>query len=93
MVEEIHLLKNLEEVKLVTLINPRANIFSFIKRKKFPKETIIKISDLSFSEKDRPTSPIMRIIAGDMKYYMHKNSKVQDFELLRAVLTPEVNKI
>ena len=93
MIEEIHLMRNLEEIKIVTLMNPKTNIFSFIRRKTFPKEVIVKIKDMRFSEKDRAASPIMRIVGNETKYYLHKNSKVQDFELLRAVFTPGVNKI
>ncbi len=55
---------------------------------------MVKISDVKFSEKDKPNSPIIRIIAGDQRYYLHKNmSKVQDFELLKAVMSPHIRKI
>jgi hypothetical protein len=36
----------------------------------------------------------MRIIVGDKRYYMHKHmSRVEDFELLKAVLSPHISKI
>jgi len=57
-------------------------------------EVVAKISDVTFSEKDKPNSPIMRIIVGEKRFYLHKNmSKVQDFELLKAVMSPHVSKI
>jgi hypothetical protein len=57
-------------------------------------EVVAKISDVTFSEKDKPNSPIMRIIVGDKRFYLHKNmSRVQDFELLKAVMSPHVSKI
>ena len=57
-------------------------------------ECLAKISDIQFSEKDTPNSPIIRILVGDKRFYLHKNmSKVQDFELLKAVLSANVSKI
>ena len=93
MIEEIQLLNNLEEVRFITLQNTKSNIFALIRRNQFRKEFVVKIGDIAYSEKDRAASPIMRIIAGNTRLYLHKNSKVQDFELLKAVFTPGVNKI
>ena len=53
-----------------------------------------KIADVKYSEKDDPKSPILRIIVGDKRYFCHKNaSLIQDFELLKAILTPGVERI
>ena len=68
------------------------SIFSMFNKR--DTEVVAKISDVTFSEKDKPNSPIMRIIVGEKRFYLHKNmSKVQDFELLKAVMSPHVSKI
>ena len=68
------------------------SIFSMFNKR--DTEVVAKISDVTFSEKDKPNSPIMRIIVGDKRFYLHKNmSRVQDFELLKAVMSPHVSKI
>eukprot|EP00347_Sterkiella_histriomuscorum_P003323 403364726 len=91
LVSEIELLRNLEEVKIRTVLNDKTNAFRFGRK---DTEQIIPIRDLRYSEKDKPDSPILRIIVGDKKYFCHKNaSLIQDFELLKAILTPNVHKI
>ena len=80
LVSEIELLKNGEDIKIKTILNHRSSsiftLFGMLKESK-TSESIFKIADVRFSEKDQPNSPIMRIIAGDKRYYMHKNmSKV-----------------
>ena len=95
---EIELLRNCEEIRIRTVLNQRVpSIFNVFGKKKSEDTTgdiVVKISDVKFSEKDKPNSPIMRIIAGDKRYYLHKNmSKVQDFELLKAVMSDNIKKI
>jgi len=89
-------MRNMEEIRIRTILNDRTNVFSYF-RKNTPDSTgdvIVKIADVKFSEKDQPNSPIMRIIAGDKRYYIHKNmSLVSDFELLKAVMSPNIKKI
>lgn len=90
-------MKNLEEIRITTVLQDRMNIFNLFKifkRSDDHNEVVAKISDVRFSEKDKPDSPILRIMVGDKKFYLHKNlSRVHDFELLKAVLSPDVNKI
>lgn len=88
-------MKNLEEVKIKTILKDKSNLFSFLRGSSGPpKEFIAKISDISFSDKDIPNSPIIRIMIGDKRYYCHKNrSAVHDYDLLKAIFTPGVNKI
>ncbi|TNV81271.1 hypothetical protein FGO68_gene2068 [Halteria grandinella] len=104
LVSEIELLSNLEEIRIKTVLQQRMSFSSLVKRYQIKNnieekigdgdEYVVKISDVMFSEKDKPNSPIMRIIAGEKRFYLHKNmSKVQDFELLRAIFSPHVNKI
>ena len=96
---EIELLKNCEEIRIRTVLNDRVpTVFNLFGKKAAadttPGDVIVKIADVRFSEKDQPNSPIMRIIAGDKRYYIHKNmSKVQDFELLKAVMSENIKKI
>ena len=78
---EIELLKNCEEIRIRTVLNQRVpsvfNVFGKKKSEDNEGDIVVKISDVKFSEKDKPNSPIMRIIAGDKRYYLHKNmSKV-----------------
>ena len=97
MVSEIELLKNCEEIRIRTVLNDRVpTVFNLFGKKSADTtgDVIVKISDVRFSEKDQPNSAIMRIIAGDKRYYIHKNmSKVQDFELLKAVMNEKIKKI
>ena len=99
LVSEIELLRNCEEIRIRTVLNQRVpSVFSAFgsskKQEDNSSDIIVKIADVRFSEKDQPTSPIMRIIAGDKRYYLHKNmSRVQDFELLKAVMSDNIRKI
>ena len=98
MVSEIELLKNLEEIRIKTVLQDKGSVFTMFgkanKNQDNSQYKVVKIADVKFSEKDKPNSPIMRIIAGDQRYYLHKNmSRVQDFELLRAIMSPYVRKI
>lgn len=88
-------MKNLEEIRIKTILQERMNIFSLFKKgDHHHNEVVANISEVRFSDKDTPNSPIMRIMVGDKRFYMHKNlSRVQDFELLKAVLSPDVKKI
>ncbi|CDW86762.1 UNKNOWN [Stylonychia lemnae] len=91
LISEIELLPNLEEVKIRTILNDKVNIF---RSNKIQSEITAKISEVKYSEKDKPNSPILRVLVGDTRYYCHKNaSKIQDFELLKAILTPNVSRI
>ena len=78
LISEIQLLRNLEEIKIKTILNDRLSIFG--KKSNNSNSTdgeiIVKIADVHFSDKDKPSSPIMRIMAGDKRYYMHKNMSV-----------------
>ena len=86
-------MENLEEVRIKTIFQSRTSLFS-LGGNQDSGEVVAKIGEVRFSEKDKPGSPIMRILVGDKRYYMHKNmSRVQDFELLKAVLSPNVNRI
>jgi len=93
LVKQMELMSSMEEVRITTVLHER-NSFSFLGKSSADTQVVAPISDLSFSEKDNPNSAIMRIIVGSKRYYMHKNmSKVQDFELLKAVLSPQVERI
>ena len=94
LVAEIELLKNLEEVRITTVLQSKTNLMSFKGGAQGGNSVIAKISDVRYSDKDAPNSAILRIVVGDKRYYCHKNaSLVQDFELLKAVLDPKVSKI
>jgi hypothetical protein len=95
LVSQIDLLKNCEEIRIRTVLNNRS-VFNLFGKKNDDStgDVIVKIADVRFSEKDKPNSPIMRILAGDKRYYIHKNmSTVQDFELLKAVMSENIRKI
>ena len=84
----------MEEVRIRTILHQTNSLFSYIRFSKQPTEVVAKIADVSFSEKDKPESPMMRIIVNGQKYYCHKNaSLLQDMELLKAVLQPNVHRI
>ncbi len=92
MVSDIELLKNMEEIRIKTILQNKMKIFG--NKESTSNEVIAKISEVQFSEKDKPNSPIIRIIVGDKRFYLHKNmSRVQDFELLKAVFSPNVARI
>jgi hypothetical protein len=79
LISDIELLNNCEEIRIRTILNNRKSIFSFNQSQGGDNigDVIVKIAEVRFSEKDKPNSPIMRIIAGDKRYYIHKNmSKV-----------------
>ena len=91
LVSQIELLPTLEHVKITTVLSDRTAPLGF-RRKEGP--IVAHIRSIRYSEKDRPDSSQLRIIVKDKKYFCHKNmSLVQDFELLKAVLTPDVHKI
>ena len=71
LVSEIELLPNLEEVKIRTIMNDKTNI---MRKPHIKSEIVAKIADIRYSEKDKPNSPILRIIVGDKRYYCHKNA-------------------
>ena len=94
LISEIQLLKNLEEVRIKTVVNEKASIFRLFQTKEKKKDIIAKIADVSFTEQEYHGSPLKRVAVGKTFYYCHKNaSKLHDFELLDAVLNPKVTKI
>jgi hypothetical protein len=86
-------MKNLEEIRIKTILQDKFSVLGLLQTNKERKDIIAKIADVHYSEKDDPKSAIMRIIVGDRRYYCHKNASMQDFELLKAVLTPSIKKI
>lgn len=101
LVSEMEILSNLEEVRIKTILQQRMSVFNLRGAKQSGgvapssgDELVAKIAEVRYAEKDKPNSPIMRIMVGDKRYYLHKNlSRVQDFELLKAVLSPDVKRI
>jgi len=61
--------------------------------KKYENDFIVKIGDVEFSEKDKPNSSIVRVKMNGIRYYCHKDAQFHDVELIRAIFTPEVDRI
>lgn len=100
LVDEIELLDNLKQLRIRTIFfNMKANLFAharlnFVDRDVVKREYIVDIKDCKFSDKDKPDSTILRIEIGDLKLFAHRNRTIYvDQDLLRAVFTPEVERI
>lgn len=66
-----------------------------IDRETVQREYIVDIKDCKFSDKDKPDDQIMRLqIGNDLKLFAHRNRSIYvNQDLLRAVFTPEVERI
>ena len=99
MVETIELHKDLDQIKLRTILSGVSyNIFAMIRKigsKAPPTEYNFKIADARFSEKDEPTSQILRLVMEDnLKFFCHRNrAQYRDPELIGAIFTPQITKL
>ena len=78
----------------------KANLFAQLRLRMIDRETvkreyIVDIKDCKFSDKDKPDDQIMRLqIGNDLKLFAHRNRSIYvNQDLLRAVFTPEVERI
>ena len=94
LVESIELHKDLEQIRLKTILSGFSyNMFAMMRTKGAltpSTEYVFPIAESRFSEKDEPTSQILRLVmSDDKKFFCHRNrGYYRDPELIGAIFTP-----
>ena len=100
LIDEIHLLKDMEKVRIRTVFfSMRSNLFAlirlnFIKSEDVRKEYTFDIKDIKFADEDNVDSPIMRLEADGQQFFAHRNRTIMmNPALMQAIGHKDVNKI